>query len=197
MQPIANVETQMAPFAGMPKKTSREFAMSNGPVSWTAPSRNVGIYLADSLVVPVIHPSPERNTALLERIADLTQRWLPMLLRRAEVENDLLAALREPITSPADLRARLERAHAATLRSSKQTDERAALWARSSAEVIGALLRGFDLADRNPRLADRIVRRTNERVFSLLVGRADAPERPSRWWQRIFSRAAGFEATAS
>jgi hypothetical protein len=132
-----------------------------------------------------------RIEELQGRAYDLGQRWLPMLLTRLGIENDVIADMRAELADSQDLLRRLERARVATQAVTRETSNETQELAHLALDLIGELARGTRLIPRDEPAADRALSRVNQNLLGVLVGLPSSTVRaglaPSSWWARLFA----------
>jgi hypothetical protein len=132
-----------------------------------------------------------RIEELQGRAYDLGQRWLPMLLTRLGIENDVIADMRVELADSQDLLRRLERARVATQAATRETSNETQELAHLALDLIGELARGTRLIPRDEAAADRALSRVNQNLLGVLVGLPSSTVRaglaPSSWWARLFA----------
>jgi hypothetical protein len=127
------------------------------------------------------------RTDLINRVAELTQRWLPMMLWRVGVLTSQTARLRVPIVDEQGLRDRLDFAQGAVLFASakqtqakqtqaKQTQDSSArvVLVESVIEIVAALRQALDQGVLDLEGAHRRVDGVNRRLIRLIVVGAPA-----------------------
>lgn len=132
-----------------------------------------------------------RDDELLRRACELGQRWLPMLLTRLSVENDVTTDMRSELDNAEELLRRLEvargAADAAARRSAGETQELAHL----ALELIAELARGTRLIRRDADAADRALARVSQHLLGVLVGLPSSTVKAglvtSSWWSRLLA----------
>lgn len=148
------------------------------------------------------------RTDLSNRIGELTQRWLPMMLWRVGVPNSQTERLRVAVEDDQGLRDRLDFARGAVMFASTERagpGSPAALLAESVIEIVSQLRLALDQGDQDLEGAQRRVDGVNRQLIRLIVvGAPASPEvvqvqtdlGPSKsapfthasWWTRLLSR---------
>jgi hypothetical protein len=154
---------------------------------------NVGTYLAFFTIMAVTTSTASRIEELQGRAFDLAQRWLPMLLTRLGIENDVIADMRAELVDSQELLRRLEQARVATQAATRETSTETQELAHLALDLIGELARGTRLIPRDEAAADRALSRVNQNLLGVLVGLPSSTVRaglaPSSWWARLFAAA--------
>jgi hypothetical protein len=132
-----------------------------------------------------------RIDELQGRAYDLGQRWLPMLLTRLGIENDVIVDMRADLADGQELLRRLERARVVTQAVARETTGETQDLAHLALELINELARGTRLIARDAAAADRALARVNQHLLGVLVGLPSSTVRaglaPSSWWTRLFA----------
>jgi hypothetical protein len=138
---------------------------------------------------------------LQARAQELAQRWLPMLLTRLNIENDVILEVRADVRDAEDLCRRLELASAATERVARENSGETSEIAHSALALIAELTRGIRLIDEHPAAANQALGRVNQHLLGLLAGLPSSTVRAglarSSWWSRLLSRNATVRVLAS
>jgi hypothetical protein len=139
----------------------------------------------------VITSTSSRIDELQGRAYDLGQRWLPMLLTRLSIENDVIVDMRADLADTPELLRRLERARVATQTVVREAAGETQELAHLALELINELARGTRLIARDTAAADRALSRVNQHLLGVLVGLPSSTVRaglaPSSWWTRLFA----------
>jgi hypothetical protein len=152
---------------------------------------NVGTWLAVSSSMAMTPSSSGCVEELQRRAYELGQRWLPMLLTRLSIENDVIVDMRAELDNDEELLRRLELARVATQVIEQGTSGEPKDMASSALELIAELARGTRLIRRDAAAADRALARVNQHLLGLLVGLPSSTVRaglaPSKWWARLLA----------
>jgi hypothetical protein len=152
---------------------------------------NVGTWLALEAAMAMTTSNPGRDEELLRRACELGQRWLPILLTRLSIENDVIADMRAELDNAEELLRRLEMARVATEAVARVSCGETQELAYSARELIAELARGTRLIRRDAAAADRALSRVNHHLLGVLVGLPISTVRaglaPSSWWARLLA----------
>jgi hypothetical protein len=165
-----------------------------GPIAsnaCTSVTVNVGTFIAISRSMAMTTSNSSRDEDLLRRACELGQRWLPMLLTRLSIENDVITDMRSESGNAEELLRRLEVARVATETVARGSCGETQELAHSALELIAELARGTRLIRRDAAAADRALSRVNTHLLGVLVGLPSSTVRaglaPSSWWARLLA----------